>query len=430
MLKVIPSRTIRLLLIAAALPLAISCGGNPSETRQNQGSPMNQKTTGDNPAPGSKCPYRLDGRPDAEHGWTYLAETEGKKVYIPFEGYYESKGGRMQSPRFHLGKAPGKAGFFRLRFQAKAPVQGFWWVDLFDGNGKILPDINSALYASEKMIPYDEIIFTSSQAEYAQIAFVTKQGVVVQNIVLEAVTPQEAADWCDRVYAGITDKTYTPPSDGFARLPKTREALLTGKPWRIVMLGDSSVNDTWNSNFQSLVMRDFPDAKLDFILSVRGSTGCWYYREAENFRQYVTDLKPDLVMIGGVSNAPDDPAKGDPEKNMLEVIRRCRELGCEVLVMSPPRSKEWRTSPDRKAVWSETAYDPRKVKLLRQDYQRAAVAATGTAYWDLTSWPCGIVGESCKPLGWFNRDPGGHNNDRGKQLLGQTLAGWFRTAKN
>ena len=35
-------------------------------------------------------------------GWKCVGSEEGKVVYIPFEGYYESKGGRIESPRFRL----------------------------------------------------------------------------------------------------------------------------------------------------------------------------------------------------------------------------------------------------------------------------------------------------------------------------------------
>ena len=42
--------------------------------------------------------YEFPGRPDARSGWTFLASEEGKPVYVPFEGIYESKGGRIRSP--------------------------------------------------------------------------------------------------------------------------------------------------------------------------------------------------------------------------------------------------------------------------------------------------------------------------------------------
>lgn len=408
-----------LLLAAASLMAAVGCGTAKSSERIQ----MSQTETI------AECPYRLDGLPDTSHGWYFVAEQQKGKEYLPFEGWFESKGGKIQSPQIRLNKTKGTAGFFRLTFSAKSAVQGYWWVDLFDRDGRSLPDIVSSLYPSEQMQAYDQVLFTDSRAEYARISFVAKQKVTVRDIRLEAISAPEAAAWCDREFARLTSAKFTAPKEAFDKLPKTREALLSGKPWRIVMLGDSLVNDTWNSNFQSLVMRDFPEAKLDFIVSVRGSTGCWYYRTEKNFQEYVAAWKPDLVMIGGISNAPIRPDAPDPEENMITVIRRCRALGCEVLVMSPPRSWDWRTSSDVKSVWNEELTMSDGGKFLRRDYQRAAVAATGVAYWDLTTFPCDIAAGSGRALGWFNRDAV-HNNDRGKQLIGQTLAAWFRAAKD
>ena len=54
-------------------------------------------------------------------GWKCVGSEEGKVVYIPFEGYYESKGGRIESPRFKLAGEIGKNRFYRLTFSAKCP---------------------------------------------------------------------------------------------------------------------------------------------------------------------------------------------------------------------------------------------------------------------------------------------------------------------
>ena len=373
-----------------------------------------------------ECPYSMTGIPDGEKGWTFLASEEGKTVYIPFEGYYESKGGRIQSPPIRLGKKTGKGAFFRLSFTASAQVQGYWWVDFFDGAGRALPDINSALYASDKMERYEEVFFADGRAESAVIAFVSKKGVSVKDIELREITPAEAVAWCDRLYARLPQARFEIAPDAFALLPRTKEALRNGRKWRILMLGDSIVNDTWTSNFQALVMRDFPDADLEFMISVRGSTGCWYYREPAHFKEYVADFKPDLVMIGGISNNANPKENKNPEENLVAVIEQCRAIGSEVVVMSPPPSYEWRSSPEQTA-WSEDWQLPHGFKPLQRDYQRRAVSRTRTAYWDLTSAPCDAIARARMPLDWFRRDAV-HNNDRGKQLIGQNLAAWFRAA--
>ena len=377
----------------------------------------------------TRITYEFSGQPDARSGWTFLPSEEGKPVYVPFEGTYESKGGRIRSPRFSLNKPSGKAAFYHLTFTARAAVQGYWWVDFYDKDGKMLPDINSGLNASEKEIQQDGVFLADPRSVTAEISFVMKQGVSVRDIRLEPFTPAEAADWCDKLYAGLPQKPFQVSKDAFALLPKTKAALNNGTPWRILLLGDSLVNDTWCSNFQALVMRDFPNAKPDFMISVRGSTGAAYYCIPEHFREYVGRFKPDLVMIGGISNYHLARGQGpdDRVKNLVSLIGQCRAVGAEVVLMSPPLSWKWRPGKEP-AAWSENWITSKGNKVYDRSYQREAVKQTGIAYWDMTTVPCQIVADCPQPSSWFSRDVV-HSNDRGKQLIGQNLAAWFRMAK-
>ena len=109
-------------------------------------------------------------------GWKCVGSEAGKVVYIPFEGYCESKGGRIESPRIKLDGEIGKNRFYLLTFSAKCPVDGYWWVDFFDADGNPLPDVNSRLYASDDWTPYDVMVPARPDAAFAQIAFVTKKG--------------------------------------------------------------------------------------------------------------------------------------------------------------------------------------------------------------------------------------------------------------
>ncbi len=367
----------------------------------------------------------------AAQGWEVQASQEGKIVYIPFEGYYESKGGRIQSPKIPLDKELGKHSFYRLRFKSKSPEQCFWWVDLFDKDGAPLPDINSAVFPSNDFVSNEVIFYATENVASVQLAFLSKKGVLIRDVELTRIGDLEAAAWCDCLAAELPKINFTAPVNSFDKLPKTREALKNGTPWRVVMLGDSIVNDTYNSGFQSLVKRDFPNSNFEFIPSFRGSTGCWYYKDPEQFKSYVTDKKPNLVMIGGISNGNSRRVPfskyGDPAKSLVSVIKQCQELGVEVLVMSPPPSYEFRTSPSQK-TWSENWIEPEnEVRAYQCDYHRKAIAETGVAYWDLTSGPCNLIANSGKPLNWFKRD-GAHNNDRGKQVIGRHLAAYFRAA--
>ena len=99
-------------------------------------------------------------------------------------------------------------------------------------------------------------------------------------------------------------------------------------PLRVAMLGDSICNDTSNSLYETLLARIYPKAKLEIVTSVRGGTGCWYYKDEGRVKPYVLDYKPDLVMIAGISH-------GFDVESIRSVIRQIRQgSNCEILVMS------------------------------------------------------------------------------------------------
>ena len=368
---------------------------------------------------------RYDGPVD-KHNWNYLKSEAGKIVYVPFEGYYESKGGRIQSPMIKLNKQAGQGSFYQLEFKAKAAAQCYWWVDFYDIAGNLLPDNNSAVYPSQQENTYREVFYAGKEADSICIAFVSEKGVSVRDIVLRETNVWEAAEWCDSVYREMPQIEFKETVPAY--LPRTAAALKSGKPWRIVMLGDSIMNDTYNSMFQALVKRDFPNSNCDFIISVRGSTGCWYYEKPENFKAYVADLKPDLLMIGGISN----PTKGDWAASVGNVITQARKLGCEILLLTPPHSIDWRKpSPENRdlpvlpVTWNEKTVDFRKKELLVQAPYLKIAQENGVPIWNLTA-PCAdYLAKSGKPIGWFNRDLI-HNNDRGKQLIGRFMQAYFR----
>ena len=371
---------------------------------------------------------RYDG-PLNRHGWKFLESKAGEMVYVPFEGYYESKGGRVQSPVVKLNKKSGEPAYYSIEFKAKTRDHCYWWVDLFDAQGRPLPDINSAVYPADGEMTYKEMIYVQGKADAMQLAFISKDGVSVQDIVVKKVSAEDAAAWCDALYREMPQLVFKDKAP--ASLPRTAAALKNGTPWRIVMLGDCIMNVSFNSVFQSLVKRDVPKSDCDFVISVRGSTGCWFYQKPENFKAYVADLKPDLLIIGGISN----PKKGDWTGAIVKVIEQARELGCEVLLLSPPLSLDWRpASPENPALpaaditWNETTKDCRGEQLLRQAPYLEVARRTGVPFWNLTPLCADYLASSGKPLGWFNRDLI-HNNDRGKQAIGRILQFHFRLLK-
>jgi hypothetical protein len=57
--------------------------------------------------------FRTDGEVSrAQSGWTYQASAGTEMVYVPFEGIYPDKGGRMQSPVFPLPNSDGRGAYY------------------------------------------------------------------------------------------------------------------------------------------------------------------------------------------------------------------------------------------------------------------------------------------------------------------------------
>lgn len=369
------------------------------------------------------------GQVGEESGWKCVGSEDGKVVYIPFEGYYESKGGRIESPRFKLDGEEGKNRFYRLEFSAKCAVDGYWWVDFFDKDGIQLPDVNSRLYASEDWMSYDVIVPAHPAAAFGQIAFVAKKGAFAKDVTIRRASVEEAAKWCNDLAATLPKLDAPETADAWMKLPKTREKILSGKSVNVVFLGDSIMNDTWCGNVVTLIQSALPQADLRCFISVRGSTGCWYYHEKEHFDEYVSKYKPDLVLVGGISNRGKEQNVQEAEESMVETIERCKAIGAEVVVCTPPPSYEFRKDSSAKPFDQGLMKDDSPTFYLEQGYIRRAAARTGAALWDLTTAPSEAISRSGKPLDWFKRDAA-HNDDRGKQLIAQTLAAYFKAVKD
>lgn len=361
-------------------------------------------------------------------GWQVVNSEDGKVAYIPFEGYYESKGGRIESPRFALNKSSDENAWYLLSFCAKSETDGYWWVDFYDKDGKPLPDVNSRLYASCDWQVYDVVVPTRPEAVTAQIAFVSRKGAFARDVKMRRITEKDAAQWCDKLYATLPQLSHAVQKDAWAKLPNSRNTINSTNEFCIVLLGDSIMNDTWCGNFGAMLKCDFPRTDFKLILSVRGSTGCWYYHKKENFEEYVAKFHPNLVVIGGISNwlGPEKFTVKEAEDWMVETIERCKTIGAEVVVCTPPPSYEFRKN-EKVVPFDFSLCEEGGMRHLRWDFHKNAARRTGVQLWDLTTGPCEAIARSGKPLNWFKRDAA-HNDNRGKQLVAQTLAAYFREA--
>ncbi len=249
------------------------------------------------------------------------------------------------------------------------------------------------------------------------VNFVSKTPVAIRNLAVTPVSSAEVCRWADRLYATLPPLAYRPEPTRWGALPRTMRRLQDGGLIRIVMLGDSIVNDTNNSNWDALLMRLYPNAEIRLITSVLGSTCCWYYREQAAFQRHVADLKPDLLMIGGLAHKQD-----------LRVDARRDSPGARAMWLRDPFDvrpvgKDWRKhdakAPEKPLAKTTYPGDP------FNDRMRALAKEEGIEFLDLnTIWNDNLAA-SGMPYQWFQRDDGGHACDRGQQILARILERFF-----
>ncbi len=216
----------------------------------------------------------------------------------------------------------------------------------------------------------------------------------------------------DAMYSAMDPLRYTPPAGRWQRLPRTMQRLRKGGPLKIVLLGDSIMNQTCHSGFDLLLGRLYPKVKIEKVASVRGSTGCWWYKDENRVEDYVLKHRPDLLMIGGISQRND-------VDSIREVIRQVRaKQQPEILLITPAFGFE---GSDFIKDWT---YD---VKADGKDYRARLLrlaSEENCEFLDMTGPWWGYVQDSGKTYGWFRGDAV-HANERGTQILARILEKYF-----
>ena len=249
-----------------------------------------------------------------------------------------------------------------------------------------------------------------SQGRWGRIAEFLVDGDVICDDPFRGLS---ALQRIDAIYAPMEPLKYDPPAERWQKIPKTMQKLQEGPALTIVMLGDSIVNDTAHSSYEELLMRLYPKCRVKKVVSVRGSTGCWWYKDEGRVKPYVLDHAPDLLMIGGISQRNDI-------ESIRSVIQQARAAlpDLEVLLMSeafgsydPRKDEKWTYDVDPQG----DAYRSRLLRLATEE---------NCEFVDMQG-PWGrYIRESTRAMGSFKRDPV-HANDRGKQILGRILERFF-----
>jgi len=216
----------------------------------------------------------------------------------------------------------------------------------------------------------------------------------------------------DAIYAGMDPIKYTPPAGRWSQIPQTMRRLREGGTVKVVMLGDSIIGNTAASQFNLLIERLYPKAKLDIKVSTRGSTGCWWYKDENRIEEYVLKHKPDLLIIGGISQR-------DDVDSIRAVIRQVRaKQQPEILLLTPVFGF---TFASHIAKWTY-AIDPNGTDY-RATLMRMA-AEEKCEFMDMTGVWWQYILDSGKCYGWFRSDAV-HANERGCQIIGRLLEKYF-----
>ncbi len=231
-----------------------------------------------------------------------------------------------------------------------------------------------------------------------------------ENEVYVLTKPEHTMEQVEAAYAQMPPLRYAPPADRWRFLPRTAALLAKdGAELRVVMVGDSIVNDTSRSRWDDVLQKSYPKCKITKVTCVRGGTGCWWFKEPARIKKYILDQKPDLLILGGISHKDDV----DSVREVIEAVRKASP--CDVLVMAPVFGY---MDPRDDKQWNEVVHPSGsdfRTRLRRMADEQKAGFLDMTAAWGE------YLRASGRPTVWFKRDDV-HANERGEQIVGRILA--------
>jgi len=234
-----------------------------------------------------------------------------------------------------------------------------------------------------------------------------------ENDVYVRTVEERSAEQVTQIRSEIPPVKYSPPKDRWKNLPRTSRILSSANSrLNIVMLGDSIVDDLSRSQWNRLVQERYPNCTISKITCFRGSTGCWWYKEPGRVQRYVLDHKPDLVIIGGISQKDDI----DSIREVIGQIRAGSE--CDILLLTGPFGRVDPRDDEQFTFKTDPEGADYRARLMRLSKE------VKTGFMDLCGYWGVYIRESAHDLDWFKRDVV-HANERGEQVIGLLLAMHF-----
>ena len=226
-------------------------------------------------------------------------------------------------------------------------------------------------------------------------------------------TPERSLQQIQKIQAEMPPGRFTPPSQDWTCLPRTRRILNEGGRLNLLAMGDSIVNDTMRSAWVAKLRQAYPKADIRATVYVRGGGGCQHYQAEGRIAKNVVPRKPDLVFIGGISQ--------QDTESIREVIRQLRAALPDVEILL--------------ATGTFGTADPRDEAALAKarhsgtgtygEALRELAAEERCAYLDMTTpWAEYLRSAEIHPH-LFYRDRV-HANEYGEQILSKILMEFFK----
>ncbi len=297
--------------------------------------------------------------------------------------------------------------FYRLALEACATGPWRAWGRFENARGEPLPaDSCCGLPPAPQWHSRALAFWPGSEARTLTVSLEAGEGRLrVRDVAIQAIGRGEVAAIADALLDELPPPDVFPTAGRWGLLPRTHEILRRGGVLRVVMLGDSIVNDTANSHWPVIVERAWPGVRIDLVVAVRDGGRCDRVLNGDALHREVLDHTPDLVMLGGIST-PDAEA-------MRAVVRRLRVAGpMEIMLLGPAAGPGGRRETPESECLRYAAYDAALARMAR-DERAAYVDMLGP--WRRTLERIPVGGPD------LYRDPI-HASEHGRQILGRTLA--------
>ena len=302
-------------------------------------------------------------------------------------------------------------------FVARAAKPALWVANFFAPDGKqLVADHYSSFGPAAEWTRYRFCFRGRPEASHVRVSFAPQADspVDVSSVSVVPVSRDHVRQWADEIASALPPVTLPSlPEPVWAKLPQSYQRIRQGGPLRLVMLGDSIINDIANSGFETRIETLFPGARIELVSSVAGGGSCRLYRQENRVATYVTAYQPHLVLIGGISH-------GDDIDAIQDVLRQTRaQTTAEIILATPAFGKRDLRAEASWPLLADLQGDGFRSRLRRLAEEEK------TAFADIDG-PWGWYVRTCEvETGHFMRDAV-HANENGRQIIAQVMAPFFR----